>query len=218
MKNALNQYEKKFTNFILPELRNLNNPSILEFGVRFGVSTNLFLEICEKENGFLHSVDMEDYSNVAKSEKWKFHLSRDDNFDYLEKALPKKFDLIYLDSFHNADHIEKIFYHYYTKLKIGGVFVFDDISWIPYLKNKKRNNFNCEINNQETFEKIINIFSNNDENFELSFYFLGSGSAKVKRISDKDLFKNKNIISRKNSFKNLVRKNINFLKKFFKIR
>ena len=215
MKNTSSQYEKKFKNFILPELNNFDKPSILEFGVRFGVSTNLFLEICEKKNGFLHSVDMEDYSNVARSEKWKFYLSRDDNFDYLEKVLPKKFDLIYLDSFHNADHVEKIFYYYYHKLKVGGVFVFDDISWIPYLKNKERNNFNCEINNQETFERIVNIFSNNDENFELSFYFLGSGSAKVKKIRENGLFKNQKIISRRNSFKNLIRKNINFFKQFF---
>ena len=69
---------------------------------------------------FFILVDMEDFSNVAKSDKWKFHLSRDDNFSYLEKALPKKFDLIYLDSFHNADHIEKIFYYYYHKLNVGG--------------------------------------------------------------------------------------------------
>ncbi len=206
MKNTPGQYEKKIINFILPELINLNQPSILEFGVRYGISTNLFLKVCEEKNGFLHSVDMEDFSNVAKSEKWKFHLSRDDNFDYLEKVLPKKFDLIYLDSFHNADHVEKIFYHYYNKLNVGGVFVFDDISWIPYLKNKERNNFNCEINNQETFDRIINIFSNNDENFELSFYFLGSGSAKIKKLKEKDLSKNQKIISRKNSIKNIVRK------------
>lgn len=215
MKNTSIQYEKKFTNFILPELSNVDQPSILEFGVRYGVSTNLFLDICEKKNGFLHSVDMEDFSNAAKSDKWKFHLSRDDNFDYLEKVLPAKFDMIYLDSFHNADHIEKIFYYYYRKLKVGGIFVFDDISWVPYLKNKERNNFNCEINNQETFDRIVNIFSNNDENFELSFYFLGSGSAKVKKISEKDLFKNKKIIYRKNSLKNIIRKNVSFFKKIF---
>ena len=215
MKNTNDEYEKKISNFIIPELTNFNQPNILEFGVRFGVSTNLFLKVCEKKNGFLHSVDMEDFSNVAKSDKWKFHLSRDDNFSYLEKALPKKFDLIYLDSFHNADHIEKIFYYYYHKLNVGGFFVFDDISWIPYLKNKERNNFNCEVNNQETFDRIISIFNNNDENFELSFYFLGSGAAKVKKLNEKDLSKNKKIVSRKNSIKNFIRKNVIFFKKFF---
>ena len=49
MKNTSIQYEKKFTNFILPELSNVDQPSILEFGVRYGVSTNLFLDICEKK-------------------------------------------------------------------------------------------------------------------------------------------------------------------------
>ena len=71
MKNTNDEYEKKISNFILPELTNFNQPNILEFGVRFGVSTNLFLKVCEKKNGFLQSVDIEDFSNVAKSDKWK---------------------------------------------------------------------------------------------------------------------------------------------------
>ena len=79
----------------------------------------------------------------------------------MDKLLPKNVDLIYLDSFHNAKHIEKNFYHYYPLLKVVGTFVFDDISWLPYLKNKKRNNFHCEINNQETFERLLEIKSSN---------------------------------------------------------
>ncbi len=49
MKNTNDEYEKKISNFILPELTNFNQPNILEFGVRFGVSTNLFLKVCEKK-------------------------------------------------------------------------------------------------------------------------------------------------------------------------
>ena len=33
----------------------------------------------------------------------------DDNFDFLENQLPKKFDIIYLDSLHEAKHVEKFF-------------------------------------------------------------------------------------------------------------
>ena len=86
-----------------------------------------------------------------------FIKTRDDNFEYLDALLPTNVDLIYLDSLHEAEHVKKIFYHYYPLLKVGGLFVFDDISWLPYLKNKKRNNFNCEINNQEIFNKILEI-------------------------------------------------------------
>ena len=45
------------------------------------------------------------------------------------------FDLIYLDSFHNANYVKKIFYYYYKMLKKDGVFYFDDNSNISYLKN-----------------------------------------------------------------------------------
>ena len=64
-----------------------------------------------------------------------FIQSRDDNFDYLENKLPKKFDVIYLDSLHEADHVEKILYYYFDKLKIGGLFFIDDTSWLPYIEN-----------------------------------------------------------------------------------
>ena len=63
--------------------------------------------------------------------------SRDDDFKFLDQKLPKKFDVIYLDSLHEADHVEKIFYHYFKKLKVGGFFFIDDISWLPYLSKKK---------------------------------------------------------------------------------
>ena len=71
----------------------------------------------------------------------------------------------------------KIIKNYYYKLKVNGYFIIDDISWIPYLKNKKRNNFYCEINNRETFESILNLFNSNEENFDLEYSFISSGFA-----------------------------------------
>ena len=49
---------------------------------------------------------------------------------------------------------------------------------IAYLKNKKRNN-GIEINNKETFEKILDIYNNNEDNLDISFSFLSSGSCKI---------------------------------------
>ena len=59
--------------------------------------------------------------------------------------------------------------------------MFDDISWLPYLKSKKRNNFNCEINNYETFQRLLEIKSSNENSFDLYFSFVGSGLAKIKK-------------------------------------
>ena len=202
----MNEYEKKIDEFFIKDLRLIKSPKIVEFGVRHGISTKRFIEICEKNDGFLHSVDMDDFSDISDSKYWKFHLSRDDNFDYLDKEIPIDVDLFYLDSFHNAKHIEKIFYHYFPKLKLNGQFLIDDISWIPYLADAKRNNFNCEINNNETFEKILEINYANIENMEVYFSFLGSGSAKIIKKSENEIFPSKSIKTRKFSIKNLFRK------------
>ena len=209
---ANTEYEEKIDNFFLKDLKKIQKPNIIEFGVRKGVSTKKIIKICEENEGFLHAVDNEDCSKVSNSNKWKFHKTRDDNFEYLDKILNFHVDLIYLDSFHDASHIQKIFYHYYPLLKVGGVFVFDDISWLPYLKDKKRNNFNCEINNQEIFNKILEIKSENENLVDLYFSFIGSGSAKIIKKSNEILRKTKKLQSRKYSIKNIIRKIVYLIK------
>jgi predicted O-methyltransferase YrrM len=198
-------YDYKIKNFLEEQIKDIKNPIILEFGVKEGRSTKMFLDLCEKNDGKLYSIDIDDYSNLYKNSKWTFLNTRDDNFDYLEEKLPIDFDIIYLDSLHEAKHVEKIFYHYFKKLKINGFFFIDDISWLPYLKNQEKNNFYCELNNKETFEKILNIYFANQENFDLSFSFISSGLCKI--------FKKKNLLnkpivnqSREFSFKNFIRK------------
>ncbi|MDC0417203.1 class I SAM-dependent methyltransferase [Candidatus Pelagibacter sp.] len=204
-------YDYKLQNFLTTELKGLEKPTILEFGVKEGRSTKIFLEYCEKFNGKLYSVDVDDYSKLFTSKNWKFIKSRDDNFDYLTSLLPSKFDIIYLDSLHEANHVEKILYYYYEFLKRNGFFFIDDISWLPYLKYNQRDNFYCEINNKETFEKLIEIYNNNEENFDIFFTFISSGMCKILKKKDK-LDKPKKMFSRINSIKNNLRK----LKKFIK--
>lgn len=206
-----NEYLNKIEEFFLNDLKKIKKPKIIEFGVRFGISTKKIIEICEENNGFLYAIDIDDCSKVSDSKCWKFYKTRDDNFEYLDAILPQNVDLIYLDSLHEAEHIKKIFYHYYSLLKVGGLFVFDDISWLPYLKNKKRNNFNCEINNQEIFNKILEIKSENEDLFDLFFSFKGSGSAKIIKLSDENLKQSSFLKSRKYSFKNTLRKIFKFL-------
>ena len=205
-----NEFEKKINSFMLNDLTNKSEPIILEFGVRKGISTKNFIKVCEQKNGHLYSIDVDDCSEISNSSKWTFIKSRDDDFENLKNKLPEQFDLIFLDSFHNAEHVCKIFYHYYSKLKKGGSFYFDDISWLPYLKNTERDNFNCEINNLETFEKLVEIFSTNQKNMDLYFSFVGSGMAKIIKLSNQKLVKQKKIKSRKFSIKNFVRKFYNY--------
>ena len=202
----MSEYKQKIQEFMISDIEGKKDLTILEFGVREGTSTKLFLNHCEKNGGKVYSVDMNDYSHIANSPNWKFIKSRDDNFNYVEKFLPEKFDLIYLDSFHDANHVEKIFYYYFKKLKKNCYFYFDDICWLPYLKGKDRDSFNCEINNKETFTKLVEILNSNKNILNLYFSFVSSGMAKFLKKEETDLNKPKKINSREISLKNIIRK------------
>ena len=172
----MSSYNYKIKKYLYDEIEKIHKPLILEFGVRDGISTNFFLNLCKKNNGKLYSVDVNDCSKVSNDSNWTFIRSRDDNFGYIEKNIPQYFDIIYLDTLHEADHVEKIFNHYYSKLKVNGHFYIDDISWLPYVNT---NNFYSEINNYETFERILEIFYVNEKNFDLNINFNSSGLCKI---------------------------------------
>ena len=201
----MSDYDYKIEVFLENQIQKISNPNILEFGVREGRSTKIFLDLCKKKNGKLFSVDVDDYSNLFNDENWTFLKTRDDNFEFLKDRLPKKFDVIYLDSLHEANHVEKIFYYYYDFLKVGGHFYIDDISWLPYLKSNLRNNFYCEINNKETFERLVEIYNNNINNFDIFFTFISSGMCRIVKKNDQLNVHNK-IVTREKSIKNIFRK------------
>ncbi len=202
----MDEYSLKLDNSLIPIISSINSPIILELGVENGRSTKKFLEICSKKNGKVYSVDIDDCSNVSNDKNWKFFKSRDDNFDYIKSNIPNKIDVLFIDSLHEASHVEKLIYNYYPIINVGGYIFIDDISHIPYLKNKERNNFYCEINNKETFEKILSIYSKNLEQFDLNFSFFSSGLAIIKKINDIELKKNETLKERSISIKNFLRK------------
>jgi predicted O-methyltransferase YrrM len=199
----MSSYNYKIKKYLYDEIEKIPKPLILEFGVRDGISTNFFLDLCKKNNGKLYSVDVNDCSKVSNDSNWTFIKSRDDNFGYIEKNIPQYFDIIYLDTLHEADHVEKIFNYYYSKLKVNGYFYIDDISWLPYVNT---NNFYSEINNYETFERILEIFYVNEKNFDLNINFNSSGLCKIFKKNYNPLNISKKIRSRKYSLKNIFRK------------
>ncbi len=205
----MSEYINKLQSEILPKINNIRNISILELGVQRGTSTKFFLEICNRNNGYLTSIDVDDCSKVSNDARWKFIKTRDDNFNLIKGQFSNKINVIYLDTLHEADHVEKVFYEYYEILDNGGFFFIDDISNLPYLKNKIRNNFYCEINNKETFERIIKIYNSNNNNFDLNFSFLASGLAIIKKKNNDNLNKAQPLKSRNFTLRNLYRKIIN---------
>ena len=82
--------------------------NILELGVQSGNSTRMFIDICEKNDGYLTSIDIDDCSKVIKNSRWTFIHSSDDNFEYVNKFLKNNFDVLFIDSLHEPDHVKKI--------------------------------------------------------------------------------------------------------------
>ena len=197
--------KRKFFDFFYKDLLEIKNPQIIEFGVRHGVSTSLFLDLCTMNDGKLFSIDENDYEYRFNSTKWNFIKSRDDNFEFLKKKLPNNVDVIFLDTLHKADHVIKILIEYFDNLKEGGYFIIDDISWIPYLKKNLHDHFYKEINNKETFESLLQIYSLNFNVMDIKFNLTDTGSVIIKKLKDEKLFFNKKRLSRDNSLKNYLR-------------
>ncbi len=211
IKSHSSPYHRKIIDVVKYYLKDFKNPKILEFGVRKGISTKIFLDLCNKNNGKLISVDVDNYKSLFKSKNWTFIQSRDDDYKYIKKFLPKKLDIIHLDSLHEAKHVAKIIYYYYPLLKPGGIFLVDDISCLPYLRGTKKNSFGNEIANQETFEIIQEIFFFNKENCDLGYSFVDSGLAIIRKLNNKKLNLSRKLNYRKYSTLNSLRK----IKKFF---
>ena len=192
-------------NYIKQIVEKIKFPRILELGVQMGNSTKMFLELCDKNDGYLMSVDIDDCSHVASNKRWEFIHSSDDNFNLINNKIKKKLDLVFIDSYHEPNHIKKIFYNYFKYLKIDGVCIIDDISWIPYSKFNICDNDFIERINKLTFEKILNIYNSNTENFTLDFRFVGSGLALITKLKN-ELCEEKKIINRSYTIKNLLKK------------
>ena len=201
------QYVPKYENkidYIVNLVKDFKNINILELGVREGISTKKFLEICNQNNGKLVSIDIDDCSKVSNDKRWTFIHSSDDNFEIVDKEINSKLDLIYIDSYHEPNHVEKVFNHYYNYLKISGICVIDDISWLPYCKNEYRDNEYSEMINKSIFKKILEIYNQNKDKFLLEFYFEGSGLAIIRKKKDV-LNESKRILSRDFSVKNILK-------------
>ena len=203
----INSFEKKL-DLIREKISNLKNPEILELGVENGRSTKMFLEICNLNDGYLTSIDIENCSSVCNDKRWNFIHSSDDNFEFIDKKIQhKNFDVLFIDSYHEPNHVRKVFYHYFKFLKINGLIFIDDVVWLPYVKNAFRENDFVERINRLTFEKIIEIYNENLNNLTLDINFQDSGLATLKKIG-KNLQDEKKIKNRLFSIKNIIKDNI----------
>ena len=186
-------------------IKNIDKPFILELGVREGVSTKMFLEVCDKNNGNLISVDILDCSKISNNPRWKFIHSSDDNFELINKLLNQKIDILFIDSLHEPNHVRKVFYNYYNFVKTNGLIFIDDVVWLPYVEEARKDNEFVENINRLTFNKILEIYNANNENMTLDINFAGSGLGIIKKIKD-NLNNEKKIKNRSFTVKNILKR------------
>ena len=62
----MKDHDRKLKNFVYEKIKDIKEPNILEFGVRDGISTKMFIELCESQSGSLYSVDKNNYGSVIK--------------------------------------------------------------------------------------------------------------------------------------------------------
>ena len=186
-------------------IKNVDKPFILELGVREGISTKMFLEVCDQNNGNLISVDILDCSKVSNNPRWKFIHSSDDNFELINKLLNKKIDILFIDSLHEPNHVRKVFYNYYNFVKTNGLIFIDDVVWLPYVEEARKDNEFVENINRLTFNKILEIYNENNENMTLDINFAGSGLGIIRKIRD-GLNDEKKIKNRSFTVKNILKR------------
>ena len=211
--NPLQNYQDKITKFILDHEIDKKNINILEFGVREGRSTKMFLDICAKNEGKLISVDVDDYSNLFNDDNWTFLKTRDDDYEKVSSYFSEDFDIILIDSLHEPNHVSKLIYTYWKHLKLNGSMYIDDISWLPYMKNSWRDHEYTENINRDTFNKILEIQLSNYDNINLIFSFSGSGMCRIIKQNHNELSKPKLMFPRKNYIKKILKKLLFLFKK-----
>ena len=211
--NPDQNYKDKINNFILDHEINKKNINILEFGVREGRSTKMFLDLCTSNGGKLISVDIDDYSNLFSDNNWTFLKTRDDDYDKVSSYFTDDFDIILIDSLHEPNHVSKLIYTYWKHLKPFGSMYIDDISWLPYMKNSWRDHEYTENINRDTFNKILEIQLSNYDNINLIFSFSGSGMCRIIKQNHNELSKPKLMFPRKNYIKKILKKFLFLFKK-----
>ena len=191
-------------------VRELKDPVILELGTAKGSSTTLFLAACDECNGRLVSVDIDDCSDISKSNRWKFVQSDSTNIEYILSEAPQLsngIDALYIDSLHVKSHVEKELTGWYPFMNKGSHIFFDDIDSNPYRKHHRKDNFPAEIELDTIREYLEAFFYSNEDDLYLDMMFGSTGLAHLYKISPKGTIPQevKPIRHRRNNIVNLLK-------------
>ncbi|MEQ9639373.1 MAG: class I SAM-dependent methyltransferase [Alphaproteobacteria bacterium] len=165
---------------IYERARAKENPTILELGVKNGVSTAVFLEVCRERGGRLCSIDIMDCSNVADDANWTFVQSDSTDADAILQSAPflrDGIDILLVDSLHVRAHVAKEIEAWYPWLRAGAVIFFDDVDPSIYRKGARKDNVWHEFDWEDIQRFLIELFRSNQEALTLEIHYGSSGLA-----------------------------------------
>ena len=204
---ALKENEARFAAKQLLTIHNevavRKSPIVLELGVDRGQSTKVILNaINNKKDAHLVSVDIRDCSSISLSESWTFIKKDSTKIKEILRQVPilkKGIDIIYVDSLHTKEHVQKEIYGWFPYLKKGGVIFLDDIDSGPYMNGRRKDSVSTEIANRNIYELIEAVFMANLNIIDLSFIRGSTGLARIKKICKQKTSLNEPIILKKRS-------------------
>ncbi len=167
-------------------VNNFEKPTILELGTCEGTSTSLLLTECEKNNGFMVSVDIEDRSDVAISNNWQFIKSDDLLVDYIitqAEILKNGIDILHIDSLHTYEHVSKQLMNWYEYVNEGGYITLHDVD--PYACSP--DGFKPSASTYQDLagdlKAVKEFFYANQDNLFLEIHYGATGMAIIKKLS-----------------------------------
>ena len=175
-------FDKK--NIILKRLSDIKNPVILELGVNRGRSTKIFFDHINNKGGQLFSIDIRDCSNAITSSKWNFFQCNDLDVNLILKKFPvieKGIDLLFIDSYHEPNHVKTLLNIWYYYLKKDGLIYLDDTE--SYLYRIKKNRI-LSIVNDSINEEIKKFYHQNYNQLLYTKYYYGTGLAEIQKFSE----------------------------------
>lgn len=163
----------------------MQKPTIVEMGVDKGQSTCILLTACEKVNGRCFSIDINDCSDVAKSDAWIFVQSDDRNVKKILQQAPlikEGIDLLHIDSLHTGEHIAELLMKWYPYIKKNSYITFHDVDNTPYKPGQRKANPKVAEDHAELCKAIREFFYANEDDLFLEYHFGSTGMGIMKKL------------------------------------
>lgn len=173
-----------------------SNPIILELGTKglaLGQSLTVFLQACEEKNGRLVSVDIQDCSELASSNRWQFVQSDSTDVEFVLSQAPylrEGIDILYIDSYHRREHVEAELTSWYPYLNQHAWIFFDDVDSHPYRKGNSQDSYVREVAWDEIHAYVQEFFYANSDSLFLDVLYGSTGLATLYKLSPKGTIPN----------------------------